>query len=85
VTVCLQAERPSNEELEQTKPAILSVCAGFAAQLRCCANVLGADEAGTAGLAGRQGLAPHRPGSAESKSSEPARRRHTVLTSCSSS
>jgi len=25
----------SNEELEQTKPAILSVCAGFAAQLRC--------------------------------------------------
>jgi len=27
--------QPQNKELEQTKPAILSVCAGFAAQLRC--------------------------------------------------
>jgi hypothetical protein len=30
--------RPSNEELELTKPAISSVCAGFAAQLRCSAD-----------------------------------------------
>jgi len=29
------AERPPNVELELTKPAIFSVCAGFAARLRC--------------------------------------------------
>ena len=31
--------RPQNEELQLTKPAVFSVCAGFAAELRCSTDV----------------------------------------------
>jgi len=50
---CSLIGQPQNEEMQQTKPAFSSDCAGFAADLRCSADI--------SGLVARLGLARGRP------------------------